>query len=58
LHLVSYSGCRIEQLSTIVTRFWNTTQHYRRAYAHLIDPSGRELIKLRAPADHRGHQAR
>ncbi|EPD57760.1 GntR family transcriptional regulator [Streptomyces chartreusis] len=44
LHLITYSGCRIEQLVTMVRRFWNTTQHYRRAYARLIDPSGKEMI--------------
>ncbi|MEV6985691.1 GntR family transcriptional regulator [Sphaerisporangium sp. NPDC051017] len=46
LHLITYSGCRIDQLHTMVRRFWNTTQHYRRAYAHLIDPTGRELINF------------
>jgi DNA-binding GntR family transcriptional regulator len=36
LHLLSYSGCTIEQLNTIVGRLWNSTQHYRRAFiAHL-----------------------
>ncbi|MFI9602080.1 hypothetical protein ACIHCX_19905 [Streptomyces sp. NPDC052043] len=28
----------------MVRRSWNTTQHYRRAYARLIDASGRRLI--------------
>ncbi|MFJ5260047.1 GntR family transcriptional regulator [Streptomyces sp. NPDC088387] len=46
LHLITYSGCSIEQLLSMVRRFWNTTQHYRRAYAHLIDPTGRELINF------------
>ncbi|MFJ4789976.1 MULTISPECIES: GntR family transcriptional regulator [unclassified Streptomyces] len=46
LHLITYSGCSVEQLLTMVRRFWNTTQHYRRAYAHLIDPTGRELINF------------
>ncbi|WP_330174292.1 GntR family transcriptional regulator [Streptomyces sp. NBC_01498] len=46
LHLITYSGCVDEQLRTMVRRFWNTTQHYRRAYAHLIDPTGRELINF------------
>ncbi|MFE7118810.1 GntR family transcriptional regulator [Streptomyces sp. NPDC057654] len=44
LHLITYSGCRDEQLSAMVRRFWNTTQHYRRAYSHLVDPGGRELV--------------
>ncbi|KSU73783.1 GntR family transcriptional regulator [Rhodococcus qingshengii] len=38
LHLLTYSGCEIPQLITMVTRFWNTTQHYRRAYARLTGP--------------------
>jgi DNA-binding GntR family transcriptional regulator len=46
LHLITYSGCQIEQLLTMVQRFWNTTQHYRRAYARLIDPYGRQLINF------------
>lgn len=46
LHLITYSGCVNEQLRTMVRRFWNTTQHYRRAYAHLIDPTGHELINF------------
>ncbi|MER5620291.1 GntR family transcriptional regulator [Streptosporangium sp. NPDC002544] len=45
-HLITYSGCRIDHLLTMVRRFWNTTQHYRRAYAHLIDPAGHELINF------------
>lgn len=44
LHLITYSGCRDDQLRTMVRRFWNTTQHYRRAYARLIDPTGYQLI--------------
>ncbi|WP_329387544.1 GntR family transcriptional regulator [Streptomyces sp. NBC_01716] len=44
LHLITYSGCRNDQLLTMVRRFWNTTQHYRRAYARLINPSGYQLI--------------
>jgi DNA-binding GntR family transcriptional regulator len=46
LHLITYSGCRIDQLLTMVRRFWNTTQHYRRAYANLVDPTGHELINF------------
>ncbi len=32
LHLLTYEGCRIDVLNTMVRRFWNTTQHYRRAF--------------------------
>jgi DNA-binding GntR family transcriptional regulator len=34
-HLGSYAGCRIDSLNAIVTRLWNSTQHYRRAYVAL-----------------------
>lgn len=34
-HLGSYAGCRIEPLNAIVTRLWNSTQHYRRIYVGL-----------------------
>jgi DNA-binding GntR family transcriptional regulator len=34
-HLGTYGGCRIEQLTATVTRLWNTTQHYRRAFMQL-----------------------
>lgn len=34
-HLSSYSGCPIEQLGSVVTRLWNSTQHYRRAFVAL-----------------------
>lgn len=44
LHLTTYGGCKIEQLHAMAHRFWNTTQHYRRAYAHLIDTTGWQLI--------------
>ncbi|MFJ6199943.1 GntR family transcriptional regulator [Micromonospora sp. NPDC092111] len=44
-HLATYAGCTDRQLLSTVTRFWNTTQHYRRAYAQLIDDHGRAIIK-------------
>ena len=31
-HLLTYSGCRVDQLSTVVTRMWNSTQHHRREF--------------------------
>jgi DNA-binding GntR family transcriptional regulator len=37
-HLGTYSGCRIEQLTGMVVRLWNSTQHYRRAFMHLTGP--------------------
>jgi DNA-binding GntR family transcriptional regulator len=40
-HLGTYSGCHIDPLNAIVTRLWNSTQHYRRAYVSL---SGQERM--------------
>jgi DNA-binding GntR family transcriptional regulator len=34
-HLTTYSGCHIDPLNAIVTRLWNSTQHYRREYVAL-----------------------
>lgn len=34
-HLGTYAGCRIEPLNAMVTRLWNSTQHYRRAFVAL-----------------------
>ncbi len=34
-HLLTYSGCHVVQLSSMVMRMWNTTQHYRRAFVAL-----------------------
>lgn len=34
-HMLTYSGCTIEPLNQNVTRLWNSTQHYRRAYVAL-----------------------
>jgi DNA-binding GntR family transcriptional regulator len=49
LHLLTYSGCRIETLNAMVERFWNTTQHYRRAYTTAIGEDRRWVIN----AEHR-----
>jgi DNA-binding GntR family transcriptional regulator len=37
-HLLTYGGCRIEQLTSMVVRLWNSTQHYRRAFMRLTGP--------------------
>jgi DNA-binding GntR family transcriptional regulator len=37
-HLGTYAGCQIDPLTTMVTRLWNSTQHYRRAYVALGGP--------------------
>lgn len=34
-HLGTYSGCHIDPLNAMVTRLWNSTQHYRRTYVAL-----------------------
>ncbi|WP_254548958.1 GntR family transcriptional regulator [Catellatospora tritici] len=62
LHLRTYSGCQIRQLADMVHRFWNTTQHYRRAFVRLNGPDQQwivnaehrlliEAIKRRDPTD-------
>jgi DNA-binding GntR family transcriptional regulator len=38
-HLLTYSGCGIGPLTSMVTRLWNSTQHYRRAFVALSGPS-------------------
>ena len=43
-HLLSYSGCRIDQLNASVTRLWNSTQHYRRAFMQFSGPSRRWVV--------------
>lgn len=48
-HLLTYTGCRTGQLTAMVTRLWNSTQHYRRAFVKLSGPSRRWVIN----AEHR-----
>jgi len=43
-HLLSYAGCQIDQLLASVTRLWNSTQHYRRAFMTLSGPSRRWVV--------------
>jgi DNA-binding GntR family transcriptional regulator len=38
LHLLTYSGCHVDQLTSMVTRLWNSTQHYRRAFVSSSGP--------------------
>ena len=33
LHALTYDGCQVEFLRSMARRFWNQTQHYRRAFA-------------------------
>ena len=48
-HLLTYTGCHIDQLSAMVTRLWNCTQHYRRAFMTLGGTGRRWVIN----AEHR-----
>jgi DNA-binding GntR family transcriptional regulator len=48
-HLRSYTGCRIDQLTSSVTRLWNSTAHYRRTFVTLSGPGRRWVIE----AEHR-----
>jgi DNA-binding GntR family transcriptional regulator len=48
-HLLSYTGCAIDQLTATVTRLWNSTQHYRRAFVSLIGPGRMWVVN----AEHR-----
>ena len=48
-HLLSYTGCAIDQLISTVTRLWNSTAHHRRTYVTLSGPGRRWVIN----AEHR-----
>jgi DNA-binding GntR family transcriptional regulator len=48
-HLLSYTGCRIEQLTSSVVRLWNSTAHYRRTFVQLSGPGRQWVIN----AEHR-----
>ncbi len=43
-HMLTYSGCQSENLRDTVTRFWNSTQHYRRAYMQVSGPERRWIV--------------
>jgi Transcriptional regulators len=49
LHLLTYSGCHFDQLTSMVTRLWNSTQHYRRAFVSSSGPGRMWVIN----AEHR-----
>jgi DNA-binding GntR family transcriptional regulator len=48
-HLRTYSACGIDQLTSAVTRLWNSTQYYRRQFMRLTGPSRRWVVN----AEHR-----
>lgn len=43
-HLLSYRSAQMPTLLAMIERFWNTTQHYRRAYSRLIGKEGQWII--------------
>jgi DNA-binding GntR family transcriptional regulator len=43
-HLASYRAAGMQQLVGMVERFWNTTQHYRRAFTNLVGENGSWVI--------------
>jgi DNA-binding GntR family transcriptional regulator len=43
-HLTSYAGCPSEQLASTISRLWNTTQHYRRAFMQIGGPDRRWVV--------------
>lgn len=43
-HLLSYAGCDSDQLISAVTRLWNSTQYYRRAFMMVTGPQRRWVV--------------
>ena len=48
-HMLTYSGCALDPLNSMVTRLWNSTQHHRRSYVALGGPSRMWVVN----AEHR-----
>lgn len=48
-HLASYRDAQMSQLYGMIERFWNSTQHYRRAFIDLLGPERNWIIH----AEHR-----
>ena len=48
-HLLTYTACPIDQLTATVTRLWNSTQHYRRAFVAITGRERRWVVN----AEHR-----
>jgi DNA-binding GntR family transcriptional regulator len=49
LHTLAYSGCALAELSSMVNRYWDMTQHYRRAFTRLAGADRKWVIN----AEHR-----
>ena len=45
-HMLSYSAAPNTTLKEIIERLWNTTQHYRRAYANIAGSPGLDVTHL------------
>lgn len=45
-HMLSYAGAPNTTLKEIIERLWNTTQHYRRAYATMAGSPGLDVTHL------------
>jgi DNA-binding GntR family transcriptional regulator len=43
-HLASYAGCPSDRLVSTISRLWNATQHYRRAFMLLSGPERRWVV--------------
>jgi DNA-binding GntR family transcriptional regulator len=43
-HLLTYATCDQELLTSMITRLWNSTQHYRRAYVTITGVSLRWVV--------------
>lgn len=43
-HMMTYSGCTSDHLLASVHRFWNSTQHYRRAFMQVAGAHRRALV--------------
>jgi DNA-binding GntR family transcriptional regulator len=48
-HLLTYTGCTLDPLMSMVIRLWNSTQHYRRAFVALGGPGRMWVVN----AEHR-----
>jgi len=43
-HLFSYRGAKMPRLKSMIERFWNTTQQYRRANSSVLGPHGHKIV--------------
>lgn len=44
MHLLSYTAAPMPTLVATIERFWNSTQHYRRAFASISDKAGMRVV--------------